>query len=55
MQDFAYETNEKYKEGRFILEREMINERAESKRDLDRPRIEVRVVTPGDLVGTRVQ
>lgn len=32
-QDFAYEACEKYKEGRYILEREMITERPETKRD----------------------
>lgn len=40
MQDFAYEPVEKYKEGKYILEREMISERPESKRDLGRPMIE---------------
>jgi hypothetical protein len=32
-QDFAYEADQKYKEGRYILEREMITERPEQKRD----------------------
>lgn len=39
-QDFAYEPDQKYKEGRFILEREMITEKPEGKRDLGRPKIE---------------
>lgn len=32
-QDFAYEADQKYKEGRYILEREMITERPDAKRD----------------------
>lgn len=38
--DFAYEADQKYKEGRYILEREMITERPDSKRDTSRIRIE---------------
>lgn len=30
-QDFAYEPDQKYKEGRFILEKEMITERPETR------------------------
>lgn len=40
IQDFAYEADQKYKEGRYILEREMITERPEAKRDTGRIRIE---------------
>lgn len=37
----AYEDDQKYKEGRYILEREMITEKPEGKRDRDiHPRIE---------------
>lgn len=39
-QDFAFEPEQKYKEGKYILEREMITEKPESKRDLGKPRIE---------------
>ncbi|TXT06220.1 uncharacterized protein COLE_05551 [Cutaneotrichosporon oleaginosum] len=42
--DFAYEPGEKYKEGKFIIEREMIVERPEGKRNLDKPVIEEVVV-----------
>ncbi|ORY34683.1 putative yippee-like protein [Naematelia encephala] len=40
--DLAYEPEQKYKEGKFILERELITEKMENKRDLqsDRPRID---------------
>ncbi|WRT69723.1 uncharacterized protein IL334_006713 [Kwoniella shivajii] len=38
--DFAFELDQKYKEGKYILEREMITEKPESKRDHGRPRIE---------------
>jgi len=31
MQDFAYEPDQKYKEGRFILERELITEQPEKR------------------------
>lgn len=40
LQDFAFEQEQKYKEGKYILEREMITEKPESKRDLGKPRIE---------------
>jgi hypothetical protein len=40
LQDFAYEPDQKYKEGRFILEKEMIIEKPEGKRDTGRPRVE---------------
>lgn len=40
-QDFAYEIGEKYKEGKFILETELITERPELKREhVFKPRIE---------------
>jgi hypothetical protein len=39
-QDFAYEASEKYKEGRYILERELIVERPEIKSPNGRPLIE---------------
>jgi hypothetical protein len=41
-QDFAFEPEQKYKEGRFILEREMISERPEGKMPAagSKPRIE---------------
>lgn len=39
-QDFAYEADQKYKEGRFILEREMVTERPEPRSAHARPTIE---------------
>lgn len=49
-QDIAFEPGEKYKEGKYILEREMIHERKESKHTFGRPMIEevreVSMVTP---------
>ena len=39
-QDFAHEPDQKYKEGRYILERELITEIPEGKRETGRPKIE---------------
>ncbi|TXT12973.1 hypothetical protein VHUM_01374 [Vanrija humicola] len=45
--DYAYELAEKYKEGKFILERELITERADSRRDFGKLRIDEVVVREG--------
>ncbi|WOO82202.1 yippee-like protein [Vanrija pseudolonga] len=43
--DYAYTLAEKYKEGKFILERELITERADTRRDFGKPRIDEVVVS----------
>jgi hypothetical protein len=45
-QDFAYLADEKYKEGRYILERELVTERFEVKRHLGKTTIEQMVIRP---------
>ncbi|KAK4685969.1 hypothetical protein P7C73_g4170, partial [Tremellales sp. Uapishka_1] len=40
LKDYAYDEEQKYKEGRFILERDLVIEKPENKRDQGKPRIE---------------